>query len=242
MVDKEHVLAEIKRTARGNGGVPLGRQKFEAETGIKYHYWGKHWARWSDAQIEAGFVPNKLQAAIGEEVLLESFISVMRELGRFPTVAELRLKHARDAGFPSEKTFGTRFGGQAALASRLLQYCGEHSGYQDVVKLCEARASKPLEDGALLTSDPVAVELGHVYLLRSGRYSKIGRSNAVGRREYELAIQLPERAEIIHSIKTDDPAGIEAYWHSRFATKRKGGEWFALGPADVQAFKRRKSM
>ena len=47
--------------------------------------------------------------------------------------------------------------------------------------------------------------------MKSGRYYKVGRSNAVGRRERELAIQLPEKANVVHSIKTDDPAGIESY-------------------------------
>lgn len=85
-------------------------------------------------------------------------------------------------------------------------------------------------------------EFGYVYLLKSARYYKIGRSNAVGRRERELAIQLPERATVVHSIKTDDPVGIEFYWHRRFEERRKNGEWFELTPQDVAAFKRRKFM
>lgn len=52
---------------------------------------------------------------------------------------------------------------------------------------------------------------GFVYLLRSGKNYKIGRSNAVGRRLRELAIQLPQKPKMIHVIETDDPEGIEQY-------------------------------
>ena len=84
--------------------------------------------------------------------------------------------------------------------------------------------------------------VGYVYLIKSGRHHKVGRTNSVGRRERELEIQLPEKAATVHVIKTDDPVGIEGYWHQRFADRRRNGEWFELSREDVAAFKRRKFM
>jgi hypothetical protein len=78
--------------------------------------------------------------------------------------------------------------------------------------------------------------------MKSGRFYKIGSSKNVERRNYELGIRLPEDLAILHKIRTDDPIGIENYWHNRFQAKRKQGEWFDLSNEDISAFKRRKFM
>jgi hypothetical protein len=241
IVTKTQILGEIKRTAEENGGQPLGRQRFYAETGIKETDWsGKYWVRWSDAVQEAGYTPNRLQSSYNEQFLLEKLAAFIQELGHFPVSAELKLRARQDSDFPSRNTF-SRFGSKAELASRLVAFCEQHEGYENVSSICAAIA--PSQESESMYSAASTLEtFGSVYLLKSGRYYKIGRTNAVGRREREIAIQLPERAVVIHSIKTDDPKGIEQYWHGRFKECRKNGEWFELSTKDVASFKRRKFM
>ena len=237
---REHILLEIKRTAEANGGVPLGWRKFAEETGIRDRDWlGKHWARWGEAVREAGYTPNQMTEAYDESHLTEKFIQLARELNRLPTDKDLRLKAYNNPDFPDSKTF-RRFGTKAELVKHVLSYCRTREGYEDIIVLCEGhtpRRSKDAEESR--TAEP---EIGFVYLMKSGKFYKLGRSNAAGRREYELGIQLPEKLTTVHVIRTDDPPGIEAYWHNRFAAKRQNGEWFDLSASDVSAFKRRKTM
>ena len=47
---------------------------------------------------------------------------------------------------------------------------------------------------------------------------------------------------LIHKILTDDPYGVEEYWHKRFSAKAMKGEWFNLDPSDIVAFKRWKKI
>jgi len=243
-MDRQHIIAEIKRTAQENGGVPLGRGRFVNETGIRISDWsGRFWARWGDALLEAGFQPNALQAAYKPDELMERFVGFARQLGHLPVDAELRVKATQDKSFPSHTIWRSHFGSKTAFVKHVLDYCCIRPDLADVAAMCTAvagadrNASRP--GGSVGKKDE---SFGFVYLIRSGRYYKVGRSNSAGRREYELAIQLPEKAQTAHVIRTDDPVGIEAYWHNRFAAKRKNGEWFDLTAIDIAAFKRRKFM
>jgi Meiotically up-regulated gene 113 len=237
-MDRGHILSEIRRLAKENGGTAPGKQRFESETGIREHEWVRYWARWSDVLREADVKLNDWNRQMPDDELLEKLAGYTRELGRFPVVRDLHVKTRRDPTFPSESPF-RRFGGQRALAVRLRDYCTS-KGYEDVAALCTPAAERG-GDSAVTVARPEP-PLGFVYLIKSGRFHKIGRSNAVGRRERELDIALPEAVRVVHSIRTDDPAGIEDYWHRRFADRRKKGEWFALSADDVATFRRRKFM
>ncbi len=241
-MDKDHILLEIKRTTEENGGAPLGVERFEKETGIKRSHWsGRYWLKWGDAIEEAGYsYTNKMQTAYADDFLIKKLIDLILELGHFPTSDELRFKRHHDKSFPSKDTFG-RFNGKGNLIETVIKYCRTNKTHSSVIDICNEALPKTKPSQEIIT-DSKNIEYGFVYLMKSGKRFKIGRSNNAERREYELGIILPEELELVHKIITDYPSGIEKYWHGRFQDKRKRGEWFDLSAGDVKAFKSRKTM
>jgi len=137
-MNKEHILNEIRRTAKENGGTPLGWRRFFGETGIRESDWlGRYWARWSEALREAGFSPNQLTSPYGEVELLDRYISLVRKLGRVPGKGDMRLEARVDSTFPHDKTFA-RLGSKARLLARVIEYCQSRDGYEDVIASCKA--------------------------------------------------------------------------------------------------------
>ena len=124
------------------------------------------------------------------------------------------------------------------MAEKLLAFCQTNKGFEDVVDVCKEIVVGLSEDIESATPSPVCD--GVVYLLKSGRRYKIGFTKDLDQRIGQLAYQTSEPINKIHSIRTDDPSGIEAYWKNRFADKCVHNEWFALNAKDVAAFKRRK--
>lgn len=223
---RNRLLAQ--RSRKGEGGGAVGEDIFTRETGLsRYYFRGGHWRSWSAFQEDAGHNPNTPTARIPDGILLERFARLALERNQIPTQADLRVKKHEDPSFPGVTAF-RRWHGQDALLSKLAEYCEGKDEFASVLLLLQRGISTSLNQR--LNSFHVK---GFVYLLRSGKYFKLGRSNAVGRRLRELAIQLPQKPNIVHVIDTDDPEGIEQYWHRRFEDKRQGGEWFALSADEI---------
>jgi hypothetical protein len=94
----------------------------------------------------------------------------------------------------------------------------------DVVQLIPQAAAAPaprqatVKEGLVISSGPAGT-------------TRSAASDELEHRIKEIRIALPETATPIHSIRTDDPAGIDACWHRRFADKRANGEWFKMNAA-----------
>jgi Meiotically up-regulated gene 113 len=237
-MERADIIAAIRRTAEQNGGKPLGRVLFERATGIAERDWLPYWSRFGDVQRDAGFEPNRLLAAYDDTYLFQKIIELTRELGKYPTSNERRTKALNDPTFPSFKVFD-RLGNRAQFISKLAAYCADKPEHADMVALLEPLVETSASAGTDSTESTGTARHGCVYLLkgRPGQY-KIGHTDAPGRRHFELSAGASTELDLVHKIETDDPLGVETYWHTRFATQRTHREWFKLSAADVKAFKR----
>ncbi len=239
-MDKKYIISEIQRLSSENDGKPLGIRRFESLTGIKRSEWyPKLWLRWNDALNEAGFKSNKMDIPYEEDDLILFYIELIRELSSFPIDGQLKRKAKESPKFPSESSF-RRLGKKAERAHKIISFCKNRKEFEDVIKYCEPVAKTNMAPREKNSVDNQ--KIGYVYLIRHGNRKeyKIGKTYNPIRREGEIRLELPEKVEPIHTIATDDPSGVEKYWHNRFSDKRKEGEWFELSADDVRAFKKWK--
>lgn len=180
--------------------------------------------------MESGLTPNVKNEKFGLEFIFLKLAESVRHFGKVPTASEIRLYQKIDTDFPNTKTISRHFGSLTSVPDRLADWARTND--PSLISILGERRTAQLEQ-----SPP---KEGLVYLIKSGAHYKIGRSDEIERRVKEIRISMPEAATLVHSIRTDDPSGIETYWHKRFADRRANGEWFKLRNADVMAFKRRK--
>lgn len=231
---KTEILHEIRRVANVLGKAP-GVAVFTQQSGIPQHHWyGKIWARWSDALTEAGLTGNQLQDRFSSDDVLTKVLTAAIKFGRVPTTPEMKILRREDGSFPNPKTVSAHFGNRSQLIEAIRGRCDGDPVYSAILASLPAPTVKP--------KVTMSTKVGWVYLLKSGPHFKIGRSDTLERRVREISVALPETVTLEHAIETDDPVGIEGYWHRRFSDQRANGEWFKLEADHIKAFKRRKFM
>ncbi len=232
------MLAEIRRRGEVKGG-QLSLREFCRGTGIaEKQILGGHWATWNEAIAAAGLHPQSFFRPLADEIeALEAIAQFVQRLGHWPTEAELRIERLRTASFPSVHVL-RRLDKAERLSRRLKVHCAGRAYLAEAARVVSDRiGSEPVEQppGAMAAH-------GYVYMMRSGRRYKIGRTNSPSRRHREVRLDLPEATSLVHTIETDDPVGIEKYWHQRSEAKRvRDTEFFVLDAKDVAAFRQRRS-
>lgn len=241
LISKDDILKAIRFQAAQNGGVALGKARFEKATGIREASWrGKYWAFWNDALVEAGFEPNSwAERAHDDESLVKKLADLALEVGHYPAESERGMKHRADPTFPTGKVFSGRFGNRQAQLRALMEFAVANPEYETVFAMCSPLLKETADEDLPVLHAPSVP--GRVYLVYSHSLNlyKIGESDNPKRRLREIQASVPGQIDEIHTLETDDPAGIEQYWHRRFRGLKRINEWFDLSKNDIEAFKSR---
>lgn len=238
-------LDHLSAAAERNGGRPPGEYRFYRECGLSRNdLWAAGFDTYGAACKAIGHEPNVLQQRLNDDSLFKPLAALTAELGRFPSKGACEVRRKRDPQFPSWEVFQRRGrqGPEIDLRQGLVAWCRRIGGFEQVIALLESNASSPVKAGR---RGAKAVVNGYVYLMRygsGGSVFKVGLTDNVHRRHSQVSMMAPQDVRLVHSIATDDPAGIERYWLDRFAAKLVPGkkELFRLTPDDVAAFKTRK--
>jgi hypothetical protein len=181
--------------------------------------------------VEAGFAPNRWTTRLDSETVLSGIIGAMRHHGRVPTKDELLLYRAIEPSIPSDQAIRRHFGGRSGLIAALEKRAAGTPDYADIAEMLAVTSRESTRGRASPN--------GLVHLFRSGDVYTIVQGKDLERHVKAAGGAFPRKMEVVHSILTDDPPGIEAYWRHRFADKHADGDWFRLDSSDVMAFKRR---
>lgn len=245
VTDRDDFIAKVRTAAAENAGKPLGEPRFYQRFQLgRNDLWNAGFESYGAACAAADLQPNTLQRRLTDDEVLRPLALLARRLSKFPSKGAAEVERKRDAAFPSWESLTRRAkeGPQSTLREVLHAWCEAQPEFGDVAALLQAATREPRRPSPR-TARPVVN--GFVYLMRygtGGSVYKIGITDNVPRRHAQIRMMAPQDVRVVHSIPTDDPAGIERYWHERFQDKVVEGkkELFRLTPDDVAAFRSRK--
>jgi Meiotically up-regulated gene 113 len=232
------ITRRIAELARERGG-HISFHAFLDSTGVSRSWLrGQPWFRsWNELLNKLDLKTKSFGVSrIPSTAVAKSITNLIMRIERWPTDDDIRQERFNDPLFPSINVVRPiRKTGELA---RLIVAIGDSDpAYRKASNIARQQVQNISTEVHTLPDEKIR---GYVYLLRSGRRYKIGKSNDPSRRYREVKLELPDETIQDHTIATDDPSGIEAYWHKRFASKRiRNTEFFNLDAADVRAFKRR---
>ena len=214
MVSRDELLDEIRRVAGEIGRTP-GMGVFRDRTKITKHEWQEHFVTWGEAVRSAGLSPNLLQQKTDVETFLLQLAQVTKKLGRMPTQVHWRHEQRQNPELCSKGTFETLLGNKDGRLRALRAWVEVHDEYRDVLPLIESEITpNRRESRPGVSVRQMKTVKGVVYLKRFGRTGyKIGKSANPESRYRQLSSGTLEPVKHVHEIATDDPDGIERYWH-----------------------------
>lgn len=115
-MDKQEIIAELRRVAEQLGAASLTRRQFKQYSRIGVKTVEERFGSWNQAIEAAGLTPNvsgsgypsRNYLALSEDELLQEIIRLTREIGKQPTLTELSAK-----GHFSVKPYRARWGSLA---------------------------------------------------------------------------------------------------------------------------------
>ena len=109
---------------------------------------------------------------------------------------------------------------------RIRERTKKNPNWKPRIKLSEEEKIKRLEKKRIIKE-------GYIYVIKSGKYHKIGRTLNFKHRIKKYITENPNKVKIILCKKVNDYIGVENRLHSELKNKNYNREWFKLENEDI---------
>ena len=235
---KEKIIIEYKKIKKELGHKPSSTE-FYKYSNVSKRMLGKAFGSCAYSKLTeaCGDIPNPFSSRKSNLTeILQQYGELIRKLEKLPAIVEWENENLKPSVPGIEVSHNLKW---SEIPQKFYEFAKNDDKWKDIINKFFSNTSFKNDD---INTNSANQSHGHVYLLKHDNAYKIGKSFDVTRRYKEIKVQMPHDTEEIHVIETDDPSGIEAYWHNRFKDKKLKGEWFNLSREDIKAFKKRKFM